>query len=166
MNTRIVRAAGMAIMVVTVPLAGCSEGNSVDNAQPKATVAETARKFQQAVLERQWKTACEARTELLRGGTVAECVQKTALPSVHDFSDARLTTGDPFAVDAYGKHPAGMGLLLSVEADPARGLRWHTAVRLVPDADGKWLVDQLVHLSDEPEPPDTETLLAALRERG
>lgn len=166
MAARMVRVAGVVMMAIAMPLAGCSSGDGVGSEEPRAAAVEAARSFQQAVLDREWKAACEARTELLRGGTVAECVEETTTPRLHDYPGARVSTGEPFDVDADGLHPAGVGLRLSVETSPgAAGPRWHTAMRLVPGDSGEWFVDQLVNLDDETMDTDTDAVRAALRRK-
>ena len=166
MTARMVRVGGPVVMAVTMALAGCSQGTAVSGRESRAAAAAAAQKFQRAVLDEEWEDACEARTERLRAGTVAECVKETGTPLLLDYSDALISTGEPFEVEASGIHPAGVGLRVSVDIWPeAPGLQSHTAIRLVPAENGTWLVDQIVHLEDETKETDTQAVRAALQRR-
>ncbi|WP_405618252.1 hypothetical protein [Streptomyces sp. NBC_00076] len=116
------------------------------------------------MLDKEWKVACEARTERLRGGTVAACIKETDVPRFNKYPDARVITGEPFEMKAGGAHVAGVGLRVSVELDPTTGLRIDSALRLVPGEDEDWLVDQAVNL-DESTGTDPDAVRAALQRR-
>lgn len=165
------RAAGVLVMAVTLPLAGCdSDGHAGGgNKESVAAAIEAARTYQQATLDQDWKAACEARTERLRrswgANTVAECVEITDTPRLRNHSDARVSTGGAVEVDAFGPHPAGIGLRVTVETGTAApGMSINTALRLVPGERGTWLVDQAVNLT-ETDSPHGEAVRTALRRK-
>ncbi|WP_220137147.1 hypothetical protein [Streptomyces himalayensis] len=173
------RAAGALVMAMVLPLAGCDGdddtsgggGGSKEPAaaaikEPAAAAIEAARAFQQASVDRDWEAACEARTERLRqrigADTIAECVEITRTPRIREYPDARVTTGKAVEVEAFGPHPAGIGLRVTFEAGTAApGMIIHTALRLVPGERGAWLVDQAVNI-DETMGTDTKAVRAAL----
>ncbi|MFB6874741.1 hypothetical protein [Streptomyces sp. NPDC056323] len=156
MTARTGRAAGVLVMALTLALAGCGgdgTGGGGGGEESEAAAIEGARAYQQASVDQDWKAACEARTERLRrswgANTVAECIEITRTPRLHDRSDARVSTGDVVDVEKFGPYPAGIGLRVTV--DDGAGMIVHTALRLVPGERGTWLVDQAVNL------PETET---------
>ena len=163
MTARIVRIAGTLTTMVSVLLADCGSNGSGSEDRRTATV-EVARQYQQAMLDKEWKVACEMRTERLRGGTVAACIKETDVPRLNEYPDARVRTGEPFEIEASGAHEAGVGLRVSVSLDPTTGLRIDSALRLVPGGAKVWLVDQAVNL-DEFTRKDQESVRAALRRR-
>ncbi|MGX1133893.1 hypothetical protein RKD49_006083 [Streptomyces glaucescens] len=168
----------MFVMVGALSLAGC-DGDDVTGAgagagagggggrdKGTAVAIDAARAFQQASVDQDWEAACEARTEQLRrhmgADTVAECVEIVEAPRIRDYPDARVTTGEAVEVEAFGPHPAGIGLRVTFEAGTAApGMIIHTALRLVPGEEGTWLVDQVVNL-DETMSTDTEAVRTAL----
>ncbi|MFJ1620072.1 hypothetical protein ACIODX_06765 [Streptomyces sp. NPDC088190] len=184
MAARVGRAAGVLAMVMAValPLAGCDGDDATathtgrgggGGKKSVAGATEAARVYQRASLEQDWKAACEARTERLRrswgAATIAECVEITRTPRLRDRSDAQVSTGEAVEVEAFGPHPAGIGLRVTVTVEPGtaeRGMSMHTALRLVPGERGTWLVDQAVNLTDPGTgTPDGETVRAALRRK-
>ncbi|MER5495973.1 MULTISPECIES: hypothetical protein [unclassified Streptomyces] len=172
MATRAGRAAGMLVLAAALPLTGCDDDGATGDGGGKESAAaavEAARSYQQAMLDRDWRAACEARTERLRrswgADTIAECVEITDTPRLHDRPDARVSTGEAVEVDAFGPHPAGIGLRVTVEAGTtARGMTFHTALRLVPGERGAWLVDQAINL-DGTGSPGPDAVRAALRRK-
>ncbi|MFF1837976.1 hypothetical protein ACFVXE_27755 [Streptomyces sp. NPDC058231] len=178
-------------MAIALPLAGCDNhhgagtatstagatstastggggggGGSKENA---AAAVEAARAYQQASVDKDWEAACEARTERLRqslgADTIAECIEITRAPRLRDYPDARVSTGKPVEVSAFGPHPAGIGLRVTVELGKAApGMTMDTALRLVPGERGTWLVDQAVNLV-ETKSPNSKAVRAALRRK-
>ncbi|MFC5916422.1 hypothetical protein [Streptomyces pulveraceus] len=186
MAARVGRAAGVLAMVMAValPLAGCDGDDATatntgrggvggGGKKSAAGAIEAARVYQQASLEQDWKAACEARTERLRrswgADTIAECVEITSTPRLPNRADAQVSTGEPVGVEAFGPHPAGIGLRVTVTVEPGtaeRGMSMHTALRLVPGERGTWLVDQAVNLTDPGTgTPDGKSVRAALRRK-
>ncbi|MGW7167381.1 hypothetical protein ACWGH3_19155 [Streptomyces sp. NPDC054884] len=166
MAARIGRAAGVLVMGVALPVAGCDDAGGGGSEKPDAAVIKAARAFQQASVDQDWKAACEARTErLIRSmgaDTIAECVGITKTSRTRTYPDARVTTGKTVKVEAFGPHPAGIGLRVTFEAGSAApGMIAHTALRLVPGERGAWLVDQAVNL-DETMGTGTKAVRAAL----
>lgn len=166
MAARMGRFAGVLVMAVTLPLAGCDGDDDTGGGKSKESTAaaiEAARAYQQASVDQDWKAACEARTERLRrswgADTVAECIEITGTPRLRNHSDARVSTGEAVGVEEFGPHPAGIGLRVTVDA--GAGMTVDTALRLVPGERGTWLVDQAVNLA-EPKSPDGEAVRAAL----
>ncbi|MFE2088447.1 hypothetical protein [Streptomyces sp. NPDC059460] len=159
-------------MAVTLPLAGCSgdDGTGGGGSKERAAAAiEAARAYQQASLDQDWETACEARTERLRqswgADTIADCVEITSTPRLHDHQDARVSIGEAVEVLAFDPHPAGIGLGVTVETGTAElGMTIHTALRLVPGERGTWLVDQAVNLG-ETNSTDSKAVRAALKRK-
>ncbi|MFF9580305.1 hypothetical protein ACF1BA_34350 [Streptomyces rubiginosohelvolus] len=160
-------------MAVTLPLSGCVA--TVDSAgsgegKERATAAiEAARAYQQAQLDQDWEAACEAMTERLRRSqgmdTMAECVEVITAPKPRDNSDARVRTSEVIEVPALGPHPAGIGVGVGVIVDSRRPpLVVQTALRLVPDERGTWLVDQMANIF-ESEIADSKAVRAELAER-
>ena len=155
MAARVRCAAGVLVMAVTLPLTGCggSDGTaSGGGSKERATAAiDAARAYQQAQLDHDWEAACEARTERLRRSwgmdTIAECVDVTAAPKPGDNRDARIRTSGAVEVSAFGPHPAGIGLGMTVDSKRL-AMAVHVALRLVPDEHGTWLVDQAVNLDE------------------
>ncbi len=155
-------------MAAILAVGGC-EGDSrtaggVSN-EPAAAVKKVARDYQQALLDQDYEAACEARTKrLLRSwdaDTIAECVEITSAPRIGDYSDARLSTGEPIELPAFGPHPSGIGLRVTMKSTLADTVH-HSALRLVPGERDSWLVDQMANLVDE---TDTEAVRAALEGR-
>ncbi|MFF5334378.1 hypothetical protein [Streptomyces sp. NPDC013181] len=149
-------AAGSALVVAAVlATAGCGGDASAgdgDHGKDSSTAAvEAARAYQQAVLDKDWETACRAITDrLLRkmdADTIAECVEYMDIPRITDVSDVSLTTGRPIELSAYGGHPAGIGLRVSF-GPVGHGMYSHTAFRLVPGKRKTWLLDQSVNLAE------------------
>lgn len=170
MAARFGRAAGVLVMAVTLPLAGCDgddgTGGGGGSKERAAAATEAARAYQQASVDQDWEAACEARTERLRqslgADTIAECVEITGAPRLRDHPDARVSTGEAVEVLAFGPHPAGIGLRVTLESGTAAlGMTIHTALRLVPGERGRWLVDQAVNLA-ETESTDSKAVRAAL----
>ncbi|MER5744584.1 hypothetical protein [Streptomyces sp. NPDC002225] len=150
MAARSRRAAGLLVAAAVLPLTGCG-GSSGDGAETTASTAaavEAARAYQRASLHRDWRAVCEGMTERLRRGmdakTLDECVEIIGTPGIGDHRDARMSTGTAFDVEAFGDHPAGTGLRVTVDEGPGRVA--HTALRLVHGEAGAWLVDQAVNL--------------------
>ncbi|MGV9315209.1 hypothetical protein ACWDR0_23945 [Streptomyces sp. NPDC003691] len=94
MNRTTAKAAAAAVLIIAVT--GCSssdgggeEGRSKGGSSPAPAPVEelraVARSHQEAANRRDWKAACELRTERLRGGTVQQCADRntpsTAKPS-------------------------------------------------------------------------------------
>ncbi|MDV9201855.1 hypothetical protein [Streptomyces sp. Wh19] len=166
------RATGMLVPAVTLSLAGCDSGDGTGgggNKESAAAAIEAARAYQQASMDQDRKAACEARTERLRrswgADTIAECVEITGTSRLQNHSDAQVSTGEAVEIEAFGPHPAGIGLRVTVEpGTAARGMSINTALRLVPGGRGTWLVDQAVNLA-ETESPDGEDVRAALRRK-
>jgi hypothetical protein len=157
-------------MVMALPLAGCDSGDDTGGGggskEPATGAIEAARAYQQASVDQNWEAACEARTERLRqrmgADSVAECVEIIRTPRIRDYPDARVTTGKAVEVEAFGPHPAGIGVRVTFEAGTATpGMTIHTALRLVPGERGAWLVDQTANL-DESTGTDTNAVRAAL----
>lgn len=170
MAARVGPTAGVLVMAVTLLLAGCDGTGGGGGSKERAAAAiEAARAFQQASVDQDWEAACEARTERLRqswgADTIAECVEITGTPRLGDYSDARVSTGEAVEVSAFGPHPAGFGLRVTLETGTAAlGRTSHTALRLVPGEQGAWLVDQAVNLVDT-EGTDTEAVRSALERK-
>lgn len=169
MAARTGRAAGVLVMALTLALAGCGgddETGGGGGEESEAAAIEAARAYQQASVDQDWKAACEARTERLRrswgANTVAECIEITGTPRLHDRSDARVSTGDVVDVEKFGPYPAGIGLRVTV--DGGGGMIVHTALRLVPGERGTWLVDQAVNLP-ETEPTGPEAVRTTLQRK-
>ncbi|MGW1271498.1 hypothetical protein [Streptomyces sp. NPDC002491] len=166
MAARIGRAAGVLVMGVALPVAGCDDSGGGGSEKPDAAAIKAARAFQQASVDQDWEAACEARTERLRksmgADSIAECVEITKTSRIRAYSDARVTTGETVKVEAFGPHPAGVGLWVTLDAGSAApGMIAHTALRLVPGERGAWLVDQAVNL-DETMGTGTKAVRAAL----
>ncbi|MGW6581125.1 hypothetical protein ACWF76_17390 [Streptomyces globisporus] len=160
-------------MAVTLPLSGCvttDDSAGSGEGKERATAAiEAARAHQQAQLDRDWEAACKAMTERLRRSqgmdTMAECVEVLTAPKPRDNSDARVRTSEAIEVPALGPHPAGIGVGVGVIVDSRRPpLVVQTALRLVPDERGTWLVDQMVNIF-ESEIADSKAVRAELAER-
>ncbi|MGW1404670.1 hypothetical protein [Streptomyces sp. NPDC002403] len=172
MAARVGRATAVLVVAVILPLAGCGGADgtgSGGNEESAAAAIEAARAYQHASMDQDWKAACEARTERLRrswgAATIAECVEITSTPRLQDISDAQVSTGEAVEIGAFGPHPAGIGLRVTVEpGTAARGVSIDTALRLVPGERGTWLVDQAVNLAGT-ESPDGEAVRAALRRK-
>ncbi|MFF5897466.1 hypothetical protein ACFY8O_16235 [Streptomyces argenteolus] len=155
-------------MAVTLPLAGCvATDDSADGAGSKerATAAiEAARAYQQAQLDHDWQAACEATTERMRRSrgmdSIAECVEAVAAPKPGDNRDARMSTSEAIEVPAFGPHPAGIGVGVTVDSKRL-AMVVQVALRLVPDERGTWLVDQAVNLF-ETESADSKAVRTAL----
>lgn len=167
---RVGRAAGVLVMAMALPLAGCDgddgTGGGGGSKGRAAAAIEAARAYQQASVDQDWEAACEARTERLRqswgANTIAECVEITGAPRLGDYSDARVSTGEAVEASAFSPHPAGIGLRVTLETGTEeRGMTTHTALRLVPGEQGTWLIDQAVNLVDT-EGTDIEAVRAAL----
>ncbi|MGW1179730.1 hypothetical protein ACWD7Y_01600 [Streptomyces drozdowiczii] len=166
MGVRGARAAGAVLVLAAVlPAAGCGgDGDAGDSGKDRTTAAvEAARAYQQAQLDMDWEAACEAITDRLRrhdweADTIAECVAVRGVPRINDAPGARVTTGKPIDLPAYGPHPAGIGLRASL-GPIGNGVTINTAHRVVPGEDGTWLIDQSVNL---PEGTDTEAVRKAL----
>ncbi|WP_328908181.1 hypothetical protein OG230_00890 [Streptomyces sp. NBC_00234] len=92
--------------------------------------------------------------------SIAECVEATAAPKPGDNRDARVRTGEAVEVSAFGPHPAGIGLGMTVDSKRL-AMTVHVALRLVPDEHGTWLVDQAVNL-DETKSADSKAVRTAL----
>ena len=162
------RAAWVLVMAVALPLAGCVATDDSANgggSKERATAAiEAARAYQQAQLDHDWEAACEARTERLRRSwgmdTIAECIEVTTAPKPGDNSDVRVSTSEAIEVPAFGPHPAGIGLGMTVDSGQST---WVTqvALRLVPDEHGTWLVDQVINLI-ETDSTDTKAVRTEL----
>ncbi|MFJ9683646.1 hypothetical protein ACIRP2_37305 [Streptomyces sp. NPDC101194] len=154
-------------MAMALPLAGCGgTGGGGGSNEHAAAAIEAARAYQQASVDQDWETACEARTERLRqslgADTIAECVEITGAPRLGNYSDAQVSIGETVEVSAFGPHPAGIGLRVTLETGTGGlGMTTHTALRLVPGEQGKWLVDQAVNLVGT-EGTDAEAVWAAL----
>ncbi|WP_329614620.1 hypothetical protein OG244_16905 [Streptomyces brevispora] len=156
-------------MAVTLPLVGCGDDANGEIKERAAAASEAARTYQQASVDQDWKTACEARTERLRrswgADTIAQCVEITSVPRIGNYSDARVSTGEAVEVKAFGPHPAGIGLSVTLDSGTAsRGGAFYTALRLVPGEHGKWFVDQAVNLA-EAKDTDSEAVRAALNRK-
>ncbi|MCX4447972.1 hypothetical protein ACIOEZ_20570 [Streptomyces sp. NPDC087866] len=155
-----VRGATGTVLVTAAVLATAGCGDDTGKSRT-AAATESARAYQQAQLDQDWETACEAITDRLRrswgAGTIDECVDIRDIPRISDTSNMRVTTGRPVDLPAYGSHPAGIGLRVSFGPD-GNGTYRNTAQRLVP-GDGTWLVDQSVNLTDG---TDTEAVREAL----
>ncbi|MFD7531490.1 hypothetical protein ACFV8E_28455 [Streptomyces sp. NPDC059849] len=173
MAARTKRATGVLVLAVALSLAGCDSGDDTGSGKGKeesaAAAIEAARAYQQASIDQDWKAACAARTERLRrswgADTIAECVEITGTSRLQNLSDARVSTGEAVEIEAFGPHPAGIGLRVTVEpGTAARGMTIDTALRLVPGGRGTWLVDQAVDLT-ETEGPDGEAVRSALRRK-
>ncbi|WP_141720941.1 hypothetical protein [Streptomyces sp. Ncost-T10-10d] len=171
MAARVGRAAGMLVMAVSLSSAGCADtgsGGGGGSKERAAAAIEAARAFQHASVDQDWEAACEARTERLRqslgADTVAECVEITGLPRLGDYSDARVSTGEAVEVSAFGPHPAGIGLRVTLATGTGNFGTVHTALRLVPGEQGAWLVDQTANLVDT-EGTDAEAVRAALERK-
>ncbi|WP_405387119.1 hypothetical protein OG596_04490 [Streptomyces sp. NBC_01102] len=136
MMVRTVHVAGVLLSALLVSLVGSDSAGVAAEARMTAA-AGAARNYQQAMLEKDWKTICEARTELLRGGSVADCLDGTEGLGLDDYGHLRISIGSVFEVEAAGPHPAGVGLRISLhEVD------MHYAVRVVPGDGSIWLIDQ------------------------
>ncbi len=162
------RAVGLLVMAAILAVGGC-EGDSRTavgvSSEQAADVKEVARDYQQASVDQDYEAACEARTKrLLRSwdaDTIAECVEITSAPRIGDYRDARVSTGEPIKLPAFGPHSSGIGLRVTVRSTLG-GLVKHTALRLVPGERDSWLVDQMANLVDE---TDTGAVQAALEGR-
>ncbi|MGW0691844.1 hypothetical protein [Streptomyces sp. NBC_01579] len=161
-------------MAMTLPVAGCTDDDGTGGGGSKeraAAAIEAARTYQQATVDQDWEAACEARTERLRqswgADTIADCVEITSTPRLRDHQDARVSIGEAVEVSAFGPHPAGIGLGVTVETGTAKlGMPIHTALRLVPDERGTWLVDQAVNLDlGETNSTDSKAVRAALKRK-
>ncbi|MFE7712495.1 hypothetical protein ACFU6I_43710 [Streptomyces sp. NPDC057486] len=76
-----------------------------------------------------------------------------------------MSTGEAVEVSAFGPHPAGIGLRVTVETGTAANdMTIHTALRLVPGERGTWLVDQAVNLF-ETNSTDSKAVRAALKRK-
>ncbi|MGW1318553.1 hypothetical protein [Streptomyces sp. NPDC002426] len=160
-------------MAVTLPLSGCvatDDSAGGGEGKERATAAiEAARAYQQAQLDHDWEAACEAMTERVRRSwgmdTIAECVEVITAPKPRDNSDTRVRTSEAIEVPALGPHPAGIGVGVGVIVDSRRPpLVVQSALRLVPNEHGTWLVDQAVNIF-ESESADSKAVRAALAER-
>lgn len=136
MMVRTVHVAGVLLSALLVSLVGSDSAGVAAEARMTAA-AGAARKYQQAMLDKDWKTICGARTELLRGGGVAECLDRAEGLGLDDHGHLRTSIGSVFEVEAAGPHPAGVGLRL-----PLHEVDTHYAVRLVPGDGSTWLIDQ------------------------
>ncbi|MFF4168074.1 hypothetical protein [Streptomyces sp. NPDC001741] len=92
--------------------------------------------------------------------TIAECIEVTTAPKPGDNSDVRVSTSEAIEVPAFGPHPAGIGLGMTVGSGRST---WVTqvALRLVPDEHGTWLVDQVINLI-ETDSTDTKAVRTEL----
>ncbi|MFD6529767.1 hypothetical protein [Streptomyces sp. NPDC060184] len=166
MTARVGRGAGMLVMAAVLPLAGCDDGDRTGGGDAgggrAAAATKAARAYQQAQLDQSWEAVCEARTErLLRSwgaDTVAECVRMTSTPRVGGHADLPVSTGEALELPAFGPHPAGIGLRVTV-GTAAGGMHIDTALRLVPGDRGAWLVDDARNLGGDVGP---EAVRAAL----
>ncbi|WP_327710586.1 hypothetical protein OG912_20275 [Streptomyces sp. NBC_00464] len=74
-----------------------------------------------------------------------------------------MSTSEAFEVPAFGPHPAGIGLRMTVDSKRL-AMAIHSALRLVPDERGTWLVDQAVNL-DETQGTDSKAVRTALERK-
>ncbi len=168
MAARLVRAARVVAMAVTLPLSGCVATDDSANGgegKERATAAiEAAWAYQQAQLDHDWEAACEATTERLRRSwemdTIAECVEVIAAPKPGDNSDTGVSTSEAVEVPAFGPHPAGIGVGTTVDSKRV-AMVVQSALRLVPDERGTWLVDQAVRIVESGS-ADSKAVRAAL----
>ncbi|MEV8453663.1 hypothetical protein AB0467_13305 [Streptomyces sp. NPDC052095] len=162
------RAAGLLVAAAVLPLTGCggSTGDGAEESESTAAAVKAARAYQRASLDQDWRAVCEGMTERLRrridAKTLDACVETISAPGISDHRDARMSTGTAFDIEAFGKHPAGIGLRVTVDDGPGRVA--HTALRLVPGKAGAWLVDQAVNLPD-PESTGPTAVREALRRK-
>ncbi|MEU8675547.1 hypothetical protein [Streptomyces sp. NPDC048560] len=155
-------------MAVSLSLAGCggTDGTATGGSSKERAKAaiEAARAYQQAQWDHDWESACEAMTERLRRSrgmnTIAECVEVITAPKPGDDRDARMSTREAVEVSAFGPHPAGIGLGMTMDSKRL-AVVVDIALRLVPDERGTWLVDQVVNLF-EPKSMDSKTVRTAL----
>ncbi|MFE6663354.1 hypothetical protein ACFVFH_07280 [Streptomyces sp. NPDC057697] len=166
MAARTGRVAAMAVMVAVLPPAGCGDtGGGGGDEERAAAATAAARAYQRASVDQDWEAACEGRTERLRrswgANTLAQCVEITGAPRLGAYSDARVSTGEAVEIPAFGPHPAGIGLRVTLETGTGKPGTLHTALRLVPGERGTWLVDQAVALVDAGR-TDTEAVRSAL----
>lgn len=149
MAARIRRAAGMCLLAAILPLSGCDDTDGIDT-RDRAAAIEAARSFEQAYVDRDFEAACEAGTKRLLhslgADIVAECIEIYDVPPRRTYSYSRVSIGEALEVPSFGRHPAGIGLRATIERGQPDPFSYHTALRLVPGANGTWLVDQAAHL--------------------
>ncbi|MEU5660026.1 hypothetical protein ABZ802_31075 [Streptomyces sp. NPDC047737] len=90
--------------------------------------------------------------------TIAECVEAVAAPKPGDNRDARMSTSEAIEVPAFGPHPAGIGVGVTVDSTRL-AMVVKVALRLVPDKRGTWLVDQTVNLFETADSKAVRTAL-------
>lgn len=151
MATRTGRLAGILVGAALLPLTACDED---PGEKPTTTAVQAARDYQQASLDQDYKTVCESTTERWRRAqhapTITECVDLITIRRISSTAGMRISTGKPVDLPAYGSHPAGTGVRVTI-GPIGKGMYAHTALRLVPD-NGTWLVDQAVNLMDGTDP--------------
>lgn len=145
--TRAYRSAAV-LAAAVVLLSGCSSDS--DDRMEEAAVA--ARTYQEAVLAEDWPTACELKTDRMRGGeTIAECAERSENFPERRATPGEVTTGEPFEIEAVGEYPAGVGVGVSYDYTSGESSGTvHNAVRVVEDDEGTWRVDQATDLDGEP----------------
>ncbi|MFJ9935826.1 hypothetical protein ACIRSJ_22250 [Streptomyces virginiae] len=141
---------------------------------PKAAAMAAAQTYMQAVKGQDWKTACPLESEGYRRGPVEQCIASrtdgdpSPSPSGSGPEPAgagQFKASDAVEVTAVGKHPAGLGVLVTPpETEPGKPTETErVALRLVEEG-GSWKVDQRerVRPKDMAREPDMPSLVRAL----